>query len=263
MPKRGSHPERIARKNGCAAFSLVELLVVVAVIGVLLAIALPALRGARVAAGRTQMLSNLHGVAASFEAYTTSHGGVYPFHDRSKWLTIAPLGEGGSSLFNDDPWLLKHYWHAKFHAIAPWREHYMSWLNRGVDVDPVAPWSARPGSLFVGYVSYHYSCSFMARPEAWATPSGPANGSSDSLIAPTRTHEVASPSAKALMIDADRAYLGREERPDDLRGVLMADGSASSRADAAATAPVQNKVNDRPPAVYHDTPGGVRGRDVP
>lgn len=59
------------------AFSLVELLVVLAVLGLLLALLLPAVQAAREAARRTQCQSNLHQLGIAFEQ-GASRRSVYP-----------------------------------------------------------------------------------------------------------------------------------------------------------------------------------------
>lgn len=244
-------------------FTLIELLVSVGVIVVLIAISLPALRWAWTSAGSTVMLSNLRGIGASFEAYTQMYDDSYPFHSREEWYQTSPPDERtGTTVGTSDPWAMMTYWPSVFHKVAPWREHFRSWLNVGREVDGRTPWLESENVN--GFVSYAYSCSFMARPETWdGGPAASSEGEIEGLLGPVRTPEVAFPSQKALCYDADRAYLQRAARTSDPRGVLLADGSVSVRLDGTATPPVQNRVNDRPPGRYHDTPLGVRGRDIP
>lgn len=242
--------------------SLIETLCVVSMVTVLLAIALPALRSARVSAGRTAMLSNLHGVGLSFQNYTSAFAETYPFHESDEWYRLSPPGEPGGQTLSDDPWLMSVYWPSVFHSIAPWREHYRTWINPGREVDERAPWSNDFERGIDGTASYRYSCSFLARPEAWPVDQlhhPPATR--QNLLRQTRTHEVAFPALKAMCFDGDQAYLRRASIARDPRGVLASDGSASLKVDASATAPIQNVVNDRPAVRYHDTPAGIRGRD--
>src|SRR5689334_23337821 len=59
-------------------FSLVELLVVVGIIGILIALLLPTLHGARRAAQATQCASNLRQVMIAFTNYASDNRGAFP-----------------------------------------------------------------------------------------------------------------------------------------------------------------------------------------
>ncbi len=238
-----------------SAFTLVELLVVIAVIAVLLGLSAPGLLGARQSAGAAVALSNLRGIGVVVELYTTRYDGVYPYHgaDTSVWFLVSPPPEPPVLLAHvGNVWALSSLWPAKMHEVAPWREHFRSWLNVGYESPEGTSWGGWSN------VSYSYSCSFFASPDTWsAGEPGPA----EELIEPIRNVSVSYPSSKVLMFDKDRAYLGAANRALFKRGVLMADGSASGRLDSEATAPVQNRIDTYPPRIYSDTPLGVRGRD--
>jgi prepilin-type processing-associated H-X9-DG protein/prepilin-type N-terminal cleavage/methylation domain-containing protein len=79
-----------------AAFTLVELLVVVAIIGVLVALLLPALQSARAAGRRAQCASNMRQIGLAIHQFADVHDGSFPYmyHERDKatsWIfTLAP-----------------------------------------------------------------------------------------------------------------------------------------------------------------------------
>ena len=60
------------------AFTLIEVLVVVAIIALLISILLPSLSAARAVARNTQCLSNLHQFNLAIQSYATSHNGIIP-----------------------------------------------------------------------------------------------------------------------------------------------------------------------------------------
>lgn len=96
------------------AFTLVELLVVISVIGVLVALLLPAVQAARAAARRTQCASNMRQVGLAVHQYANLHDGQMPlaYHDTAhvsreeSWIfTLAPYMESVDAIriCPDDP----------------------------------------------------------------------------------------------------------------------------------------------------------------
>jgi len=82
-------------------FTLVELLVVVAIIGVLVSLLLPAVQSARAAARRTQCASNMRQVGLAMGLFCDAHRGRFPYtsHNEAEdeslsWIyTVAPFME--------------------------------------------------------------------------------------------------------------------------------------------------------------------------
>jgi prepilin-type N-terminal cleavage/methylation domain-containing protein len=241
------------------AFTIVEVMVTVGVIALLLAILIPTLRGARKSADEIVVLSNLRGVGVVFERYTQANRGFYPFIERGSTLQIVPPGEPeGVSLSTNDPWVARYAWVTVMHEVAPWREHYATWVSRRGQRGDGPPWGdpTVPGELYPRWPSYHYSNSFVADPAVW---SGNA-GASEDMLRPQRASSTAHPGSKALVFDAAREYLV-DPRVEAKRGVLAADGSAALRWDRDIRAPFPNPLRGGEALRYHDTPNGLLGTD--
>ena len=69
-------------KRNTNAFTLVELLVVIAIIAALIALLLPVLNKARDAAKRTMCLSNLRQLSLGLASYTNENNGYYPAYQK-------------------------------------------------------------------------------------------------------------------------------------------------------------------------------------
>jgi type II secretory pathway pseudopilin PulG len=248
-PDSGS---RAARRLGAAAaaFSLVELLVVIGIIGLLLAILLPAIAEVRRTARQAVSLSNLRALGVGFAEYTELFSGAYPFMSAGQAVAF---GCGGT-ISTSDYWHVSWYWPGLLYGIIPPSE------SGGVYLSPTA---TRPFGSCGWPSSYLYSLSFVARPELWMSGAVADEG----LLAATYVHEVRQPSRKVLLWDAELPYLGRERRyrgedVADASPMAFADGHAEVRAPADATDPMLNPFfPESPPHRLHDTAEGVYGRD--
>ncbi|MBN8644150.1 MAG: type II secretion system protein [Planctomycetes bacterium] len=81
-PRSAPPPSTPSRSRGTPGFTLVETLVTLGVIALLVALAVPVLRGARAAARGAVCLSNLRSMGAGLQQYASEHDDMLPFATR-------------------------------------------------------------------------------------------------------------------------------------------------------------------------------------
>lgn len=237
------------------AFTLIEVLVVIGIIGVLIAIVVPSLSSARAAGGETVTRSNMKQLGATMENYIQVYDQTYPYAPPGAFLFLTPPEErdDGSSGAIVPYWNLDAYWVALMHDIAPWREHYRTWIGPGGIADEHDPWKDEDGFRFP---SYRLSHTFFARPELWA----PATQDDPSFYRPVHAQDVLYPASKVMMWDAELTHLASNPKADrDMRSMLFGDGHVEGRRLSVAATPPTIPFKQTKPV--QDTPDGVHGRD--
>lgn len=232
------------------AFTLIEVLVTIGVIGVLLAILIPVLAGGRSTAQRTASLANLRTIGQLVQSYTEQYNETYP------WATGGVNGCNIKMQFLP-VWQMALLWPVAMHEVMPPR-----------DLVPIvlAPGARREGDQQAcgQPPSYEYSASFLARPETWDG----RTAASDTLLRGVTLGMVTHPSSKALMWEWELPYKSEEPRKsgpdlDEPTPMLFVDGHARARTPSEAAEAARNPFPDafKPTARLHNTAGGVRGRD--
>ncbi len=128
---RNNHKSEISNQKS-TAFTLVELLVVITIIGILIALLLPAVQAAREAARRIQCANNLKQIGLALLQYEEAHG----------WLP--PGGQTPPSRFQNRSW--GHSWWV---VILPYLEQYGIFESFETDA-PVTGWIGGGGNVHNG-----------------------------------------------------------------------------------------------------------------
>lgn len=237
--------------SGRRGFSMIELLVTIGVIGVVMAILLPALSGGVGTARRTASLANLRTIGQLVQQYADQSADAYPWTRRG-------VDSCGIPVQFSPIWQMSTHWPLAMGGVIDMAQLRGVMLSPGArrdDDTAVRPCIEPP--------SYTYSNSFLADPRVWSGE-GVAD---DSLVRAVTLGMVAYPSSKALMWDWELPYVRRELRRagpdlDERTPMLFADGHGAEHLPSAATEAVDNPFVDGVPLKrLHNTRNGVRGRD--
>lgn len=265
------------RPRGISGFTLVELLVCIAIIGVLIALAVPALAKVRQRGKETIAVSNVRSTGQSFQHFADERKS-WPFARRGEVTPGLPAPPGlpppqpppdvllvpwwpqGSIIGVSDHWALSYLWPGLLSAVAPWQEHYAVWVSPGRDTG--LPDIGQYMDHMWETTSLRYSNSFVASSKLWA----PGAAADDALIRPTAPADVVSPARKVLLWDADLAYLTSEpvrigRHYQAMTPMCFADLHAGLQDPTKATAGIANPLNNNDDSTLHNTPGGVTGVD--
>lgn len=99
------------RRAASAGFSVLELLVAIFIIGVLISIAIPALRSARLAAQRTASLTHQREVGQTLLHYAHDHNGAFPYFGVPGTYDITPPTYNGRPVTGANSyWSQSNHW---------------------------------------------------------------------------------------------------------------------------------------------------------
>ena len=143
-----------------SAFTLVELLVVVAIIAILLSLLLPALRNARLSAASGRCLSNLHQVGLASNMYTAEFKGDLPSY--APYFGPTPPG----FMVNDPLWgdfhpnvFRKQFLMTEWFLSGPWNAvprggdgFFGPYLSTGLDIDPLSVPKTPPAYIGLQFI---------------------------------------------------------------------------------------------------------------
>lgn len=257
--------------------TLIEVLVAIGVIGVVLAITVPSLRGSRNGAMSLECLQVERGIGQSAAIIGGQNGGHWPnLFDDAMDETYAEFTAGTTT------YLVSYYYQTRMWPgalVGPcWSEGDPAdgWtcpqvLSRGYGVR-YPPEDVRKAPIVGMVLSYYYSPALISDPRLW-DPSNPnALHHADDFRRQVGMHDVVYPSMKASHAEAadfhGPAILSADDPEAQSLNTLFCDGHAERVrvADCTSPIPTQHMFDNADPDVdvvpYVGTVWGSRGMDI-
>ncbi|MFG0251916.1 MAG: type II secretion system protein [Phycisphaerales bacterium JB038] len=172
-----------------SAFTLIEALVVIAIVAILLSIAAVALKGVRERGRRAKSMANLRTHVQVFGAYTNENRDFYPHFTRIGFTNTTVSG-GGLEVHGVAYFAASMTWHI---ALAD------GYYGGNARSEVFAPDAYRGGPNWWPYETpYLYGCVFIAHPDYWdpTTRTGPEQYQA------TQADWVDHPAQKSLIVEA-------------------------------------------------------------
>lgn len=244
-----------------AAFTMVEMVVVLGVLSVLLAILLPALRGARIASLERAELAHQRQVGFVLSFYEKDNAGRFPS------FGISGTNDARMELDGHVLWGEGAYWEQPFFwGLHAWIEGYaeasMSWWGPARPHPiPTRDQILHQPNLLSSYASSDDVLTYTAfAPPTFWSPSHPQPHSDQ---APQRWNTIAFPSQKAILIRHNfaRWTIGVDD-PPDTQLLWMADGHGAIRDESTLGPATTLRFHVPDPIPGLTTLHGLHGRDL-
>lgn len=252
------------------AFSLIELLIAIGVIGLLISLSLPALAKARVLARQTKGLANVRSVGMTFSQYAGEYR-CYPFIEPGAPIQgphgTIPVPEGmigtrwinpNSMVITSDPFEMEWMWAGPVSRFVDPEKNYPIWVSPGL------PERFPEGDDLESreQISLRLSNAFIAKPELF----GENPKDDPKMIAPVKPEDVLTPSGKVMLFDAHVAYYTKrppivDSHYDAPAPMVFADGHGDAKDPVQAKESVPNIMRENRNIKLHSTKNGIKGQD--
>jgi prepilin-type N-terminal cleavage/methylation domain-containing protein len=243
-PPRAVEPIEPLRAD--RGFTLIETLASIAIIGLLIALLLPTLSGARERARDIHCLASIGSHAKAMTTYQADHRDAFP-------CFVPPQATSTTFIVAGEPRTINGY----FGQVYAW---HFGMAEQYYDSQLIGPQFQRPGRDPWLVTDYRYSASFLADAPFWneRTRTGPEQWRGQ------KAHGVLYPSAKTLLAD-DRVM---DVSPPDAGVIALVDTSARTIRTSEMRTPLDSGEGEWPGTWSSGrfgihTVDGVRGRDLP